>query len=79
MHALKDRCIYDEDSVKRVKYVYDHGHQLASHTWAHKDLTTLSWDNSACYFWITFMTVALKPLLLQSMTKCGASNVSSTR
>ncbi|KJA21037.1 carbohydrate esterase family 4 protein [Hypholoma sublateritium FD-334 SS-4] len=45
------RCIYDEDSVKRVKYVYNHGHQLASHTWAHKDLTTLSWDNIHDEMW----------------------------
>lgn len=59
MHAVKDRCIYDEDSVKRVKYVYDHGHQVASHTWAHKDLTTLSWDNSAYRLCITFMTATL--------------------
>ncbi|KIM40782.1 carbohydrate esterase family 4 protein [Hebeloma cylindrosporum] len=37
-------CIYDADEVKRVQYVYGKGHQVASHTWSHKDLTTLTWD-----------------------------------
>jgi len=37
-------CIYDPDSVKRVQYAYGKGHQIGSHTWAHKDLTTLTWD-----------------------------------
>ncbi|KAJ7882275.1 carbohydrate esterase family 4 protein, partial [Mycena leptocephala] len=35
-------CIYDADEQKRVKYAYDHGHMIASHTWSHKDLTTLT-------------------------------------
>ena len=39
-------CIYNTDAVNRVKYAYNHGHQVASHTWAHKDLTTLTWDQS---------------------------------
>ncbi|KAH9483589.1 putative peptidoglycan-N-acetylglucosamine deacetylase [Psilocybe cubensis] len=39
-------CIYDQANVDRVKYAYNHGHQLASHTWAHKDLNTLTWDQS---------------------------------
>ncbi|KAB5592931.1 hypothetical protein CTheo_3642 [Ceratobasidium theobromae] len=37
-------CIYDEANVARVKYVYDKGHQVASHTWAHKNLPDLSGD-----------------------------------
>jgi len=37
-------CIYDEDNVERVRYAYDNGFQVASHTWAHKDLSTLSRD-----------------------------------
>ena len=41
-----DACIYTSDSVNRLKYAYERGHQLASHTWAHKDLTTLSLDQS---------------------------------
>lgn len=42
-------CIYSEDNVKRVKYAYDNGHQVASHTWAHNDLTKLSWDQSRAF------------------------------
>jgi peptidoglycan/xylan/chitin deacetylase (PgdA/CDA1 family) len=37
-------CIYSADNKKRVKYAYDQGHQIASHTWAHKDLATLTFD-----------------------------------
>ncbi|KAF8954967.1 carbohydrate esterase family 4 protein [Flammula alnicola] len=44
-------CIYNADEVKRVKYAYSHGHQLASHTWAHLDLTTLSWDKIHDEMW----------------------------
>ncbi|KAJ3525834.1 hypothetical protein NMY22_g10412 [Coprinellus aureogranulatus] len=40
-------CIYDTTLRGRVKYAYDHGHQVASHTWAHKDLATLTWDQMA--------------------------------
>ncbi|KJA21062.1 carbohydrate esterase family 4 protein [Hypholoma sublateritium FD-334 SS-4] len=46
-----NRCIYDTAGVTNVKYAYDHGHQIASHTWAHKDLTTLSWDNIHDEMW----------------------------
>ncbi|KAG9126727.1 Carbohydrate esterase 4 protein [Ceratobasidium sp. 392] len=35
-------CIYDEKNADSIKYAYDKGHQIASHTWAHKDLTKLS-------------------------------------
>jgi len=35
-------CIYSATNVKNIKYAYGKGHQFASHTWAHKDLTTLS-------------------------------------
>lgn len=41
-NSCADGCIYDDDNARRVKYVYDQGHQVASHTWAHKDLTELS-------------------------------------
>ncbi|KDR68479.1 hypothetical protein GALMADRAFT_256706 [Galerina marginata CBS 339.88] len=37
-------CIYDDANVQRVKYAYDNGFQVGSHTWAHKDLTQLSAD-----------------------------------
>lgn len=35
-------CIYSDTNAKRVKFLYDQGHEIASHTWRHKDLTTLS-------------------------------------
>ncbi|KAF8599422.1 carbohydrate esterase family 4 protein [Ceratobasidium sp. AG-I] len=44
-------CIYDADNQKRVKYAYSKGHQVASHTWAHKDLTTLTWDQVHDEMW----------------------------
>ena len=31
--------------MERVKFAYGEGHMVASHTWAHKDLTTLSEDD----------------------------------
>jgi len=45
------QCIYDDDEVKRVKYAYDNGHQLGSHTWGHLDLTTLTWDQIHDEMW----------------------------
>jgi len=47
----EDACIYDADEIKRVKYAYSHGHQVASHTWSHKDLTTLTWDQIHDEMW----------------------------
>jgi len=44
-------CIYNADEIKRVKYAYDKGHQVASHTWAHLDLTTLTWDQIHDEMW----------------------------
>ncbi|ESK83223.1 carbohydrate esterase family 4 protein [Moniliophthora roreri MCA 2997] len=35
-------CIYNQDTINRVKNVYGNGHQVASHTWAHEHLTTLT-------------------------------------
>jgi LysM repeat protein len=35
-------CIYDEANVQAVRAAYEAGHQVASHTWSHADLTTLS-------------------------------------
>jgi len=37
-------CIYSADNVKRIKYAYNAGHQVASHTWAHKHLKDLNHD-----------------------------------
>ena len=41
-HLYVDRCIYAEESVARVKFAYSLGHQIGSHTWAHKNLSTLT-------------------------------------
>ncbi len=43
---VPDDCIYNNDAMDRVRYAYNNGHQVASHTWSHSDLTTLSWDQS---------------------------------
>ncbi|KAF9264324.1 carbohydrate esterase family 4 protein [Marasmius fiardii PR-910] len=43
------RCIYNFQD--QIKSVYNQGHQLASHTWAHKDLATLNWDQLHDEFW----------------------------
>ncbi|KAJ6561695.1 carbohydrate esterase family 4 protein [Mycena capillaripes] len=44
-------CIYDTEEQKRVKYAYEHGHMIGSHTWAHKDLTKLTWDQIHDEMW----------------------------
>ncbi|KAG8759682.1 Carbohydrate esterase 4 protein [Ceratobasidium sp. 423] len=43
-------CIYDQENAARVKYVYDKGHQVASHTWGHERLSTLSGDRLVSEF-----------------------------
>ncbi|GLB45766.1 putative carbohydrate esterase family 4 protein [Lyophyllum shimeji] len=35
-------CIYNPDEMQRVQYAYDHGHQVASHTWSHKNLAKMN-------------------------------------
>ena len=50
---LSDGCIYTAENAKRVKFAYDQGHQVASHTWAHKDLTILSRDQRERFNWIS--------------------------
>ncbi|KAG9082897.1 Carbohydrate esterase 4 protein, partial [Ceratobasidium sp. 392] len=54
-------CIYDQANVDRLKYAYSKGHQIASHTWAHKDLATLS--GSALTTEFTKSNTALKKIL----------------
>ena len=41
-HLYVDRFIYAEESVARVKFAYSQGHQIGSHTWAHKNLSNLT-------------------------------------
>ncbi|KZP17883.1 carbohydrate esterase family 4 protein [Athelia psychrophila] len=45
-------CIYDEINVKRVQYAYGQGHMVASHTWDHPDLTTLTFDQIHNEMWL---------------------------
>ncbi|CAE6399164.1 unnamed protein product [Rhizoctonia solani] len=45
------QCIYSPDNQARLKHVYDQGHQVASHTWGHKDLSTLTWDQVHDEMW----------------------------
>ncbi|KAL5636899.1 hypothetical protein ACGC1H_000769 [Rhizoctonia solani] len=35
-------CIYSGNNPSNLKYAYDQGHQVASHTWSHPHLPTLS-------------------------------------
>ncbi|KAG6812671.1 hypothetical protein H0H92_001429 [Tricholoma furcatifolium] len=37
-------CIYDPDVSQSVQYAFKAGHQIASHTWSHPDLTTIGVD-----------------------------------
>ncbi|KAG8725434.1 Carbohydrate esterase 4 protein [Ceratobasidium sp. 395] len=38
-------CIYNGNNPENLKYAYDQGHQIASHTWAHLHLPTLSYSD----------------------------------
>ncbi|KAK1226226.1 hypothetical protein PQX77_010808 [Marasmius sp. AFHP31] len=43
-------CIYGEAEVGRVQRTYSKGHQIASHTWAHAHLNSLSKDQITSEF-----------------------------
>ncbi|TFK27876.1 chitin deacetylase [Coprinopsis marcescibilis] len=45
-------CIYDEDNVERVQYAFERGHQIASHTWSHAHLPTLTIPELHREFWL---------------------------
>ncbi|CAD6971884.1 unnamed protein product [Tilletia controversa] len=36
------QCIYDDAAVAALKYSYNAGHQICSHTWSHPDIETIS-------------------------------------
>ncbi|PBK82518.1 glycoside hydrolase/deacetylase [Armillaria gallica] len=40
-------CIYGDTERAVLQNAYSKGHQIASHTWAHKDLATLTTDQAA--------------------------------
>nr|ADX07295.1 putative chitin deacetylase [Flammulina velutipes] len=46
-----NQCIYDQGAIDQIKYAYNAGHQVASHTWGHKDLTSLTWDQIHDEMW----------------------------
>jgi peptidoglycan/xylan/chitin deacetylase (PgdA/CDA1 family) len=35
-------CIYNQDRVNDLRYAYEQGHTIGSHTWFHTDITTIS-------------------------------------
>jgi len=43
-NGLNYDCIYDSLVMASVKYAFGKGHQIASHTWSHPDLTLLTSD-----------------------------------
>ncbi|KAH8111367.1 glycoside hydrolase/deacetylase [Phellopilus nigrolimitatus] len=44
-------CIYDDSTIASLRHAYASGHLIGSHTWAHLDLTTLSWDDIHDQMW----------------------------
>lgn len=42
VNGNNDGCIYDPKVRSVIKRAYDSGHQIASHTWSHPQLTTLT-------------------------------------
>ncbi|KAJ2928729.1 hypothetical protein H1R20_g8370, partial [Candolleomyces eurysporus] len=46
-------CIYNTELSGNIRYAFERGHQIASHTWQHKDLTTLTWDQIHHQMWLT--------------------------
>ncbi|PBK62374.1 carbohydrate esterase family 4 protein [Armillaria solidipes] len=46
-------CIYGDTERAALQNAYSKGHQIASHTWAHKDLATLTTDQIESEFTLT--------------------------
>lgn len=36
------RCIYEDAQVQNLRYTYERGHQICSHTWGHPDISKLN-------------------------------------
>jgi len=58
--------------VERIKAAYDAGHQIASHSWSHKDLATLSQDEGKLTAWSSFSNLII---INQSSANCLRSLV----
>ncbi|KAJ7173946.1 carbohydrate esterase family 4 protein [Mycena crocata] len=54
-------CIYNADVVDRLRYTYNAGHQICSHTWSHPDLKSLGGDEITTEF--VKLDTALKKVL----------------
>ncbi|KAJ6483785.1 carbohydrate esterase family 4 protein [Mycena vitilis] len=54
-------CIYDEDVVPLLRYTFEAGHQICSHTWSHPDLATLSATKTALLKVLGITTKYLRP------------------
>ncbi|KAK7047298.1 hypothetical protein VNI00_006529 [Paramarasmius palmivorus] len=50
-------CIYNQPEVDRVKRAFDKGHQIASHTWSHAHLNSLSKDQVSSEFSRTIIAI----------------------
>jgi len=42
-------CIYNAGPRVFLKYAYDHGHLIGSHTWAHRNLSNLTFNQSTLF------------------------------
>ncbi|KAK0461607.1 carbohydrate esterase family 4 protein [Desarmillaria tabescens] len=51
-------CIYGDTEVAALQNAYSKGHQIASHTWVHKDLATLTTDQVESEFTLTDTALA---------------------
>ncbi|KAK0220761.1 carbohydrate esterase family 4 protein [Armillaria nabsnona] len=54
-------CIYDDMEIAALQNAYSKGHQIGSHTWAHKDLATLTTAQVESEFTLT--DIALEKIL----------------
>jgi hypothetical protein len=42
MNGNNWNCIYSSEMVAHVQHVYNHGHEIASHTWSHPNVSKLT-------------------------------------
>ncbi|KAL1759578.1 carbohydrate esterase family 4 protein [Schizophyllum commune] len=49
--GAKGTFFFNGNNFARIRYVYESGHQVASHTWSHPHLNQLSWDQVHDEMW----------------------------
>ncbi|PBK82558.1 glycoside hydrolase/deacetylase, partial [Armillaria gallica] len=54
-------CIYGDTEIAALQNAYSKGHQIGSHTWAHKDLATLTTNEVESEFTLTDMALEKIP------------------